>query len=121
GAIFSLVRRVWEVRELIFAYTGATLARFEIAGQGDMIALSACRKCRGSTISQGWQFMESTEEEVKAAKRSPLGIRVDGLLEVAGVLGCMATLFGSLGRYWWFFDLFSHFRVQYVFGLVVLG
>lgn len=26
----------------------------------------------------------------------------------------MATLAGFAGRYWWFFDLFSHFRIQYL-------
>ena len=31
----------------------------------------------------------------------------------AGAIVCASTLFGLLGRFWWFFDLFSHFRVQY--------
>ncbi len=44
-----------------------------------------------------------------------------GLVTSAGVLLCAATLFGFLGRFWWFFDLFSHFRVQYFAGLAVLG
>jgi endonuclease/exonuclease/phosphatase (EEP) superfamily protein YafD len=34
----------------------------------------------------------------------------------------MATLFGFLGRVFWFFDLFSHFRVQYMqICLVLIG
>jgi endonuclease/exonuclease/phosphatase (EEP) superfamily protein YafD len=32
-----------------------------------------------------------------------------------------ATLVCFLGRYFWFFDLFSHFRVQYLLGLVALA
>jgi len=32
-----------------------------------------------------------------------------------------ATALGFLGRFWWFFDLFSHFRVQYLLGLLVLS
>jgi len=32
-------------------------------------------------------------------------------LAAAGV--CLSTLFGFLGRFWWRFELFSHFRVQY--------
>ena len=44
-----------------------------------------------------------------------------GLVTSAGALLCTATLFGFLGRFWWLFDLFSHFRVQYFAGLAVLG
>ena len=50
-----------------------------------------------------------------------LRLRPGGLVIAAGVVACAATLFGFLGRYWWFFDLFSHFRVQYVIGLLVLS
>ncbi|MFC1461794.1 endonuclease/exonuclease/phosphatase family protein [Verrucomicrobiota bacterium] len=44
-----------------------------------------------------------------------------GLLTAAGVVACSATLFGFLGRFSWFLDLFSHFRVQYLLGLCILG
>ena len=44
-----------------------------------------------------------------------------GLLMVAGVIACIATVFGFLGRFSWFLDLFSHFRVQYLLGLGVIG
>jgi endonuclease/exonuclease/phosphatase (EEP) superfamily protein YafD len=48
-------------------------------------------------------------------------LRPWGLLTAGGVLACLATLFGFLGRFSWFLDLFSHFRVQYLAGLGVLG
>ncbi|TKJ39299.1 MAG: hypothetical protein CEE38_00730 [Planctomycetes bacterium B3_Pla] len=44
-----------------------------------------------------------------------------GLLTVAGVLACAATLFGFLGRFSWLLDLFSHFRIQYLISLSILG
>jgi len=44
-----------------------------------------------------------------------------GLLTSAGVIACLATCCGFLGRFHWFLDLFSHFRVQYLIGLLVLG
>lgn len=50
-----------------------------------------------------------------------LSIRPRGLLTAAGFVACAATVFGFLGRFSWFLDLFSHFRVQYALGLSVLG
>lgn len=50
-----------------------------------------------------------------------LSIRPWGLLMAAGVVACLATLAGFLGQFSWFFDLFSHFRVQYLIGLTVIG
>ncbi len=44
-----------------------------------------------------------------------------GLITAAGGVACAATVFGFLGRFWWFLDLFSHFRVQYLIGLMILG
>ena len=44
-----------------------------------------------------------------------------GLLMAAGVIACLATLLGFFGRSSWFLDLFSHFRVQYLIGLAVIG
>jgi endonuclease/exonuclease/phosphatase (EEP) superfamily protein YafD len=44
-----------------------------------------------------------------------------GLLTAAGVVPCAATAFGFLGRFSWFLDLFSHFRVQYLIALSILG
>ena len=35
----------------------------------------------------------------------------------AGAVACVATLLGFAGRFWWVFDLFSHFRVQYLLSL----
>jgi len=50
-----------------------------------------------------------------------LKIRPWGLLTAAGLVASVATILGFLGRFSWFFDLFSHFRVQYMLGLAVLG
>ena len=43
------------------------------------------------------------------------------LLFVTTVVTCLATLVGFLARSWWFFELFSHFRVQYLIILAVCG
>ncbi len=37
------------------------------------------------------------------------------------MVASLATFIGFLGRFYWFFDLFSHFRVQYILGLLVFG
>ncbi len=50
-----------------------------------------------------------------------VSVRPWGLLTAAGVVACSATLFGFLGQFSWFLDLFSHFRVQYLIGLAILG
>ncbi len=49
-------------------------------------------------------------------KVSPLG-----LISAAGTLVAGASLLGFLGPLWWFFDLFSHFRVQYTATLFLLA
>jgi len=59
-------------------------------------------------------------------KREPpsflrLSIHPWGLLTAAGGVACSATLLGFLGRLHWLLDLFSHFRVQYLLALLVLG
>ncbi len=38
---------------------------------------------------------------------------------IAGVVACVATLFGLMGRFNWLLDLFSHFRLQYIAVLLV--
>jgi endonuclease/exonuclease/phosphatase (EEP) superfamily protein YafD len=40
-----------------------------------------------------------------------------GLGTACGAIASTATVLGCLGRFWWFWDLFSHFRVQYLLGL----
>ena len=66
----------------------------------------------------------SVELMKRSGKRSGL-LRVSitpwGLLTSAGLVACVATLFGFLGRFSWFLDLFSHFRVQYLIGLALLS
>jgi endonuclease/exonuclease/phosphatase (EEP) superfamily protein YafD len=45
-----------------------------------------------------------------------------GIVDAAAIGLAAATLFGFLGRFFWFFDLFSHFRVQYMqIGLVLIA
>lgn len=39
---------------------------------------------------------------------------------LCGALLSIATILGFLGSFWWFLDLFSHFRVQYFFGLAAV-
>ncbi|MBA4388554.1 MAG: hypothetical protein C0404_11270 [Verrucomicrobia bacterium] len=48
-------------------------------------------------------------------------VRPWGLLASAGLVASIATLLGFLGRFGWFADLFSNFRVQYFIGLAVVA
>jgi endonuclease/exonuclease/phosphatase (EEP) superfamily protein YafD len=43
------------------------------------------------------------------------------LVVATGAILSIATVFGFLGDFWWFLDLFSHFRVQYLSGLLVVA
>lgn len=44
-------------------------------------------------------------------------VSVTGSIAVAGLLACLATLAGFAGRFWWGFELATHFRVQYALAL----
>ena len=57
----------------------------------------------------------------KPSGLSHLNNLIWGLLTASGVVVCLATLFGFLGKYSWFLDLFSHFRVQYLISLTILS
>jgi len=57
----------------------------------------------------------------ESSKFLRLRVGLWGLLTAAGVVACTATIFGFLGRFSWFLDLFSHFRVQYLIGLLAIG
>jgi endonuclease/exonuclease/phosphatase (EEP) superfamily protein YafD len=53
-------------------------------------------------------------------------VSVTGSIAVAGILACLATLAGFAGRFWWGFELATHFRVQYAlaiggFALILLA
>jgi endonuclease/exonuclease/phosphatase (EEP) superfamily protein YafD len=48
-------------------------------------------------------------------------ILLGGLVSAAGAVLSTATILGFGGEFWWLFDLFSHFRVQYLFGLVAVA
>lgn len=50
-----------------------------------------------------------------------ISVRPWGLLTAAGIVASVATVLGFLGRASWLLDLLSHFRVQYMLGLLVLG
>jgi endonuclease/exonuclease/phosphatase (EEP) superfamily protein YafD len=42
-------------------------------------------------------------------------------LVVAGGIASLATLIGFAGSFWWFFELFSHFRLQYLVALTIIS
>lgn len=52
-----------------------------------------------------------------AARFLSFRIRPWDLVTASGAVLSVASLFAYLGRFWWFLDLFSHFRVQYFLGL----
>jgi endonuclease/exonuclease/phosphatase (EEP) superfamily protein YafD len=43
-----------------------------------------------------------------------------GLVTAAGVAVVGGTVAGLLGRFWWLFDLFSHFQIQYLISMSVI-
>jgi endonuclease/exonuclease/phosphatase (EEP) superfamily protein YafD len=55
-------------------------------------------------------------------KRKQSNLTLKGMLDICAAGLWLATLLGLLGRLFWFFDLFSHFRVQYMqMALVLIG
>ncbi|MDF1850920.1 MAG: endonuclease/exonuclease/phosphatase family protein [Verrucomicrobiales bacterium] len=48
-------------------------------------------------------------------------VRLEGLVQAAMLVLALATLLGFAGGISWFFDLFSHFRVQYFLAALALG
>jgi endonuclease/exonuclease/phosphatase (EEP) superfamily protein YafD len=52
-----------------------------------------------------------------AAKFLSLRIRQWDLITACGAILATASLLAVFGKFWWLFDLFSHFRVQYFLGL----
>jgi len=57
----------------------------------------------------------------KAGSFSSFRIRLWDLVTACGAVLSTTSVLAFLGSFWWFFDLFSHFRVQYFFGLSVLA
>ena len=47
-------------------------------------------------------------------KKKQKSLSLIGIVDVITIGLAIATLFGFLGRFHWFLDLFSHFRVQYM-------
>jgi endonuclease/exonuclease/phosphatase (EEP) superfamily protein YafD len=43
------------------------------------------------------------------------------LLTASGVVVSALTIIGFVGKLWWFFELFSHFRVQYLLSLTIIS
>jgi len=52
--------------------------------------------------------------------RNRLSLFLWALVNMMSVGLFISTLMGFLGTWWWIFDLISHFRVQYLLGLLVL-
>lgn len=50
----------------------------------------------------------------QSKKRNEKRTILNSVLDILTLAVLLATLFGFLGRLHWFFDLFSHFRVQYM-------
>ncbi|MCF6311140.1 MAG: hypothetical protein L3J39_01695 [Verrucomicrobiales bacterium] len=63
------------------------------------------------------------KHDEKGGSQGLLSLRVSltGMVAAAGLVVCLSTVFGFLGRFSWFMDLFSHFRVQYLLSLALLG
>ncbi len=59
-------------------------------------------------------------ETLKTASTPSFGVSLAGLASAAGLLVGLSSLLGFFGPLWWFFDLFSHFRVQYVLALLLV-
>lgn len=57
----------------------------------------------------------------KALPFLSLRIRPWDLVVAAGAILSTATILAFMGGLWWFLDLFSHFRVQYFLGLLVVA
>lgn len=47
-------------------------------------------------------------------------LRLTGLASASGLIVILSSLLGFLGPVWWFFDLFSHFRLQYALALLLV-
>lgn len=61
------------------------------------------------------------QEEKTKSDFFAVTVRPWGLIAAAGVVAGAATILGFFGQFGWFFDLFSHFRVQYFIGLGVIA
>ncbi len=59
-------------------------------------------------------------ETLKTAVVPAAGVSLAGLASAAGLVVILSSLIGFFGPLWWFFDLFSHFRVQYLLTLLLL-
>ncbi len=81
------------------------------------------RQVETSVVLAGPRWFESSRskpEPVAHRFLSPV-VHPWGLLSVATVLACVATLAGLLGRVSWLLELASHFRVQYLCVLLLGG
>ena len=59
-------------------------------------------------------------ESARGRSAFPPRLSMPGLLTAAGAIVGTSSVIGFLGQLWWFFDLFSHFRVQYSLTLFVV-
>ena len=58
------------------------------------------------------------DEESKKQPPRPFVQRLWRMAMLVSILACLPTILGFLGRVWYRFEWMSHFRVQYVFGLL---
>ncbi len=58
---------------------------------------------------------------IATGKAGARRLSIWGLVEVAGILLCLATITGFLARLWWLFELTSHFRLHLAIGLAAIA
>lgn len=65
---------------------------------------------------------ESIEDRLKAGKiKMSDDLNIWDWVHAFGCVLVLSSLFGLLGHLWWFFDLFSQFRITYTFFALVIG
>ena len=47
------------------------------------------------------------------------GLSIAGLMQAGAAVVCLATVAATFGRFHWFLELFTHFRVQYLLSLLI--
>ena len=61
----------------------------------------------------------SASENARGTAEPRKKVSFAGLLSVAAALAVLGTALGFLARFWWVFDLFSHWRAQYFIALAL--
>ena len=77
------------------------------------------------SLDENGMDSEEPGQSVDSVSDTPLSFRqklivgISRWLMLGGILASIMTVTGFLGQFFWFFDLFSHFRVQYFLVLVI--